>query len=181
MDAILSVVCDEPGGKVTRNVYPLLFTPENIKKFYEKVSQFPVLSGKPIGSLKEFLDYVIQYTESGEPELKGVFWVIDDFVGVFYLTNIYPDEADAHFAFFDRRFKGRDKLVKEMMKYTFSTYKFHRISAHLATYIGKNVMRFVSAIGFSLEGKRREAVEYHGKKFDMLMYGILATEVLDGD
>jgi RimJ/RimL family protein N-acetyltransferase len=177
MNAVLSVVCDEPEGKVTRHVYPLMFTPENLVRFYEAASQFPVLFGKPIASIEEFLSYVLTFDKDGIPSLNGAFWVVDDFVGVLYLTNISERDADAHFAFFDKRFRGRHNLIKGMLRHVFQNYGFRRLSAQLPEYIGKPSLKFVSGLGFSLEGKKRDAARYHDKDFGLLLYGILASEV----
>lgn len=177
MNPVLSVVCDEPEGSVTRHVYPLIFTPENLVRFYEAASQFPVLFGKPIRTIEEFLSYVLTFDSNGTPSLNGSFWIVDDFVGILYLTNITEREADAHFAFFDKRFRGRRELIRQMIQHVFQTYGFVRLTAQLPEYIGKPTLKFVSGLGFSLEGKRRNAARYHDKDFGILMYGILASEV----
>ena len=177
MKPTLSVVCEEPEGSITRHIYPLMFTPENLVKFYEKSAQFPILFGRPINSIAEFLPYIIDIDDNGVVKVNGAFWVIDDFVGVMYLNGIGDTGALAHITFFDRRFRGRQKLIKGMLRHVFDTYKLHRISVQLPGYVGLSTMKFVSGMGFKLEGKLREAARYKDKDFDILLYGILESEL----
>ena len=174
----LSVVCNEPEGPIERHVTPIIFTEDNVKKFYEKASKFPVLFGKPLNSLEDFLPRFFTYDSQGIPHLKGPIWQVDDFVGVFYLTDLYVHEATAHFVFFDGRFKGRHQLVKQMIKEVMKESSFVRLNVEIPLYAGKAVFKFVSDIGFTLEGRKRANAFYKGKWFGSNLYGLLRSEVL---
>jgi len=176
MNNILSVVCTEPEGEVTHEVWPFSFTREQTQKLYEKASQFPVLFGKPLGSSEEFLSYFITQNLSGDAEPMGLLWVIGDFRGMFYMNNITDTEADVHYSFFDRRHKGREELVKQMVLYVFRKYGFVRLNVLVPAYAGLRVRIFVEKCGFRIEGKKRSAAWWRGQWFDTYMYGILNEE-----
>lgn len=102
---VLSVVCDEPKGPVTRNVYKMYFTPENLKLFWEKSAKHRTLFADEInGDFKKFIEIFISQDESGNLQGHGLAWIVDDFVGVFYMTEISTTEALVHFTFSKRCF-----------------------------------------------------------------------------
>lgn len=179
-DVILSVECNEPEGKCIRNVRPLIFTIENLKRFWEVAKQFPTLYGREIlDNPEEFIKIFLTEKEDGQYTSDGLFWVVDDFVGVFYITDIRFDLSDAlvHYSFFDRRQHGRKQLVQEMIKYVMDKYKFERLSAEIPNYTGSVARHFAVDVGFIYEGKKRKAAHYKGDKFDVNLYGILPSEV----
>jgi len=178
MVPVLSVVCKEKKASIIRHVYPLIFTNENLEKFWEKSRQFPVIFGKKLESIADFSEYF--FTEkNGEPYLTGLFWVVDDFVGVFYLTEIFTEQADAHFTFFDKRLEGRENLTREMMRKVFEDFPtLVRLNVTLPCYVNEKVFQFVTKVGFKVEGKKRSCAFWKGKWFDAMSYGILRSEIL---
>lgn len=176
----LSVVCHEPEGTFQRNVSMVSFTPRNLKRFYEQASQFPILFGRPLTGFNDFVSRFIWWEDGGIPHLHGPVWQIDDFVGVFYLNDLYVDEATAHFAFFDRRLKGRQALVKRLIREVFATSSLNRINVEIPYYARNAIRKFVIDVGFQLEGKKRQCRFYEGRWFDADQFGILRSEVLDG-
>ena len=181
-----SVMCDEPEGKIVRYVRPLIFTEENIIKFWECAKAFPSLYGKQILSDPEsFANIFMRMNNNGEYELNGLLWVIDDFVGVFYLSDIeydrdIPINANVHYTFFDRRHRGRKNLCKTMVEYVFNRYKFRRLSIEIPNYSKDATRHFALDIGFHYEGKRRKAAKYKDDWFDVNLYGVLSEEALNG-
>lgn len=173
---IFTAICNEPEGTVERGVYPLIFTPENLQKFWDKAKQFPTIYGMEIKDVSDFYNLFVNQSD-GNLSLNGLFWVIDDFVGVFYLTDITGTEASVHYSFFDRRHKGRVPLVKKMLKFVFEKYKFRRINASIPLYTRPFTRHFASNIGFTLEGKKRKASFFKGDWYDVLQYGMLMEEV----
>lgn len=173
---VLSVVCQEPEGDVTRNVYRLVFTPENLQKFWDKAKGFPTIYNTNIRTIEDFYNLFISEID-GKLELNGALWVIDDFVGIFYVSDITATEGNVHYIFFDKRHKGRSGLVKKMLKYVFQTYKFNRLNAEIPLYVTKYVRYFVTNIGFTLEGRKRKAAFYNGDWFDVLLFGLLHSDL----
>lgn len=182
---ILEVVCEEWDHEkkavrnVIRAVYPLVFTPENLQKFWDKARQFPTLYGKEIlSNPEEFYSLIMSEELDGSITPNGLFYVIDDFVGVFYLTNIdvMNKEASVHYSFFDRRTNGRHELTKEIIKYVFNKYPFQRLNASIPLYASPETRKFAIDVGFYLEGKKRSAAFYKGQWFSVMLYGILRDE-----
>jgi len=178
---IISVTCDEPEGEIERSVYPMLMTQANLTSFWNKAKEFKSLFWVDIQDQKDFMSVLFRATPDNTVETRGLFWVIDDFVGVFYLTDIRPMmDAKVHYSFFDRRQKGRSELVKEMLSYAFNRYKFRRLSAEIPMHASRAVFNFAESVGFRAEGRKRKAVQYKDDWFDVKMFGILSEEVLNG-
>jgi len=174
-------VCQENNERITRKVYPLALTAENLSKFWEKARQFPQIYWKESLSEQEFLNMFIQLQSDGTYLPTGMIWVVDDFVGVFYITNMDGiDDALVHYTFFDRKHNGRLHFVKGMIKYVFSRYGFERVSAEIPNYATPQVRRFAEQLGFIYEGKRRKAAKFRGDRFDVNLYGLLRREALRG-
>lgn len=176
---VVVIDCDEPQGLITRKVKPLVFTAENLEKLYKSFSKFPTIFNKEYLSFVDFMSMFFEIDpETGKIEGKGIFFVVDDFVGVFYITNIsWPYDALVHYSFFDRRHKGRVPLVRAMLKYVMSTWGFYRLSVEIPNYVNFGVRRFTEECGFALEGKRRRCVDYKGDRFDVNLYGILDRDI----
>jgi RimJ/RimL family protein N-acetyltransferase len=181
MNPILSVECDEVKSVVTRNVYPMKLTRENLLKFWEKARKYPTLFTKEIkGDFDKFLDVFIG-EEDGVIVSRGLLWVVDDFVGVFYATDIKPEQdALVHFTFFDGRVKGRAPLAQAMLRYVFYHYQFRRLTAHVPLFVVPAAVNFVQQVGFKKEGRKRKSSYYNGEWYDTIHFGILREEVENG-
>jgi RimJ/RimL family protein N-acetyltransferase len=179
--SILSYQCNEPEGSIVRNVRFMTLSRNNLFKFYTKAQNLKtVFSVEHRNDFKKFLSIFISYDNSAGLASHGLFWVVDDFVGVYYLTNILVgQDAKMHYIFFDERHKGRRDLTKEMIKFVFKEYNFHRLTAELPLYVSPSVFKFVESLGFIKEGRKRDATEYCGTWYDVNMYGILRAEALN--
>lgn len=181
MTAILSVVCHEPEGARELFVYPLHFHAEELRKFYDQASKFPVLFGKKLDNMSDFLNYVLLENLSGEPEPAGLYWKIldknDTYIGVFFMDHITHDEADVYYSFFDKRHRGREVLVKEMLRYIFHQFRFIRSNVSIPAYAGMGPRKFIERCGFKIEGRKRKACFWRGDRFDVHCYGILREEL----
>ena len=176
---VVSAECDEPEGVITRHVYFMPLSPNNLRNLWEKARQFDTLFTEEIrGNFKKFLEVFLRQSVNGV-ETNGLFWVVDDFVGVFYMNNIIPDlEADVHYSFFDRRHRGRLELVRKMISYGFQRYGFQRMTVWIPVYATRHTFKFITDLGFKDEGKKRKAALYKGKLFDVVLFGILRQEAL---
>lgn len=178
-DVILSVTCVEPKGEITHNVSLLEMTMPNLYRFWAEAKRYPVLFGQKLSDdFGKFCEIFMYYDKHGEIQGKGLVWVVDDFTGVFYMTDIYePDDATVHFSFFDGRIKGRSDLVRQMIRYVFDTYKFRRLSAIVPAYIIPATFKMIEDAGFRLEGRKRKCCPYKDDIFDGYVYGILEEDV----
>lgn len=184
MIPILSVRCDEPKGAVERHVFPLELTRENLDIFWAKARVYPTLFSAEIKEdFSKFLNVFLADDGYGKLSSRGLLWKVDDFVGVFYLTDIIPEnDALAHFTFFDGRLRGRDEIVRDMIKYIFNRYKFRRLSAQVPLFAVPATQFFTEKIvGFKREGRKRQSSSYNGTWFDTMHYGLLAEEVAKWD
>lgn len=173
---ILRVECCEPDGTYLRTVRLPVLTPERLKFYYEKSKQFDVLFTDHIDDFTSFAN--IFFSQVGdELEANGIVWEIDD-VGILFLRDIRPGlSADGHFTYWDRRLKGREELLRQMLRYVFDTFKFHRIYVEVGLYAAHSVGAYLTRVGFKKEGRQRESVKYKGEWFDANQYSILEHEV----
>lgn len=176
----MKVICKEPEGEFDRHIWQFKFTREHTLKLYEKAKQFPVLFGRPLNSLEDFTSFFITQNLSGDAEPMGLIWIIDDFVGMFYVNDITDTEANVHYSFFDRRHKGREGLVKAMAAKLFEDYKFIRLNAYIPTYTGIRVRLFIEKCGFKMEGRKRKSAWWKDRWFDTHLYGLLPEDLKNG-
>lgn len=178
-EPILSVRLQERDLDVVRSVYPMQLDRESLRIFWEKSGKYHTLFNKELkADFNRFLSIFVSETPDGGLEGKGLLWRIDDFVGVFYLTDIDPEgDALCHFTFFDGRIHGRDVLAKALLKYAFDKYRFRRLSVQLPMYVVPAALHFVERIGFKREGRKRKSTLFNGEWFDTMQYGILSSEV----
>ena len=88
-------------------------------------------------------------------------WRGPEFVGVLYLTEIYPGVgATLHFTFLDHELRGKAKLIKQFIARCFTEFGFHR----LTMYIPENIEPLISyarrKLGFICEGETRTHILY---------------------
>jgi RimJ/RimL family protein N-acetyltransferase len=80
--------------------------------------------------------------------------------------------------FIKPEFQGRKygmKILETMMEYAFGKLNFYRLEAEVIEY-NKKAIKLVEMLGFTLEGRLRQAKYSEGKYFDILRYGILKHE-----
>lgn len=161
------------------------FTPETLQQFWDNAKKFPTIYGHEVENFDQFINMFFTPDQFGQLTSNGLFWVFNDFTGVFCLTDIKQEDgelsdANAHYTFFDRRHHGRVPIVKEMLKFWFTKYGFQRLSAQIPNYATPQARHFAQECGMAYEGKRRKAAKYKGEWFDVNLYGILRSEVLNG-
>lgn len=171
-EVVVLVECDEPEGIVTRKVRPLRLDMDKLRELYGHLNQFDVLFNAHFGNdIDAFINSFFCIAD-GDIQPLGLIWEIDD-VGIFVITDISPGfEALMHFTFWDRRFRGREGLMREIIKFVMSKFSFHRITTEVPLY-APPTMGFVERIGFSKEGRKRQVVRYKGNWFDANLYSIV--------
>lgn len=177
-EIILTVTCVEPEGTFERVVKKTALSEERLKYYWEKLKKFDTLFNRHIVDVDDFIQTFLSQTASGEPQANGLVWEVDD-VGIFFLTDIYPAfQATGHFTFWDQRFRGRENLVKAMIRYAFEEYGFRRVVAEVPLYTVPT-MRAVEKVGFVKEGRLRKATWYQGEWWDVNLYSILKEESVE--
>ncbi|WP_167578557.1 GNAT family N-acetyltransferase [Jeotgalibacillus proteolyticus] len=72
--------------------------------------------------------------------------------------------------------KGYGKEAMECcIRYAFLELNLHRLQLTVFSY-NESAIRLYAALGFVKEGAHREFIERNGKKYDMLLYGLLRSE-----
>ena len=178
-NCIVSHVCHEPEGDFERSIRLMPLSIKNLKKFWEQASQYRTLFNEEIkGDFKKFLDIFLYYDARDQIQTRGLFWVLDDFAGVYYMTRIVPGvDALCHVNMLDGRFKGREEISKKLLLHAFEAYGFHRLTVQVPVYIKPNVIRFIRNLGFVSEGRLRGLVYYHDKWFDVFSFSIFKDEI----
>jgi hypothetical protein len=175
---VVTALCKEPEGDIIRKVSPMQLTPSNLKTFWEKSKPFRTLFTDEInGDYKKFLELFLSM-DGDNIRAHGLFWVVDDFVGIFYMTHITTLDAQCHFTFFDRRLKGREQMAKEIIRYVFKTFGFRRMNVEIPKYASKHTFGFTLSLGFVKEGEKRKAAHYKDDWFDVVCFGLLREEAL---
>jgi RimJ/RimL family protein N-acetyltransferase len=153
---------------------------ESVAILYNKFKPFRTIIGREFtGTLEEFGTLFMRQEKDGSISANGIFWVVDDFVGVFYLTDIIAGEdATVHYSFFDRRHKGRVDMIRQMLLYIFESFGFRRVTAKIPLYAKESTHIFTEKhLGFTKEGRLRKAIKFDNKWFDVNLYGMLREEI----
>lgn len=178
-NTVITKVCHEPEGDFERSIRPMPLSVENLEKFWRKAKQFRTLFNEEIrGDFKKFIDVFLYYDARNQIQTRGLFWILDDFAGVYYMTKIIPGvDALCHVNMLDGRFKGREEITKRLLLHGFEKYGFHRLTIQVPVYIKPNVIRFIRNLGFVSEGRLRGLVLYHDKWFDVFSFSIFKDEI----
>ena len=85
-------------------------------------------------------------------------WQEGRIVGLLLLTHIKPRlDAQAHFAFFDRRLVGRQGIIKNVMAQVFTDLELERLSVEIPEHLDALIRFTEKKLGFKPEGKRHHA------------------------
>lgn len=170
--------CKEHNKLINRTVWLMEFTPENLSKLWEKSKQHRILFSDDVnGDFHKFCTIFLSQDVHGNINSNGLLWVVDDFVGVLFMSDIRTREASLHFSFFDGRL--RYDISREMIRYIFDNYYFDRLNAEIVPFASKRVFGFIEELGFVREGRKRKGLVYKNEKFDLLLYGLLKEDFDD--
>lgn len=161
-------------------VRELPYSRNNLYHLWLSVKRHKNLANKELR--EDFKSFVEIFLEGNLEDLKprGLVWVVNDFAGLFILNNITNVEATVHIAILNRKVEDPN-ISKEMLKFAFSTFKFHRLNAEVPVYVRPQFFDFVKSVGFIEEGNKRKCVWFDNKWFDMRLYGLLNTEILGAE
>lgn len=173
---IFNCDCEEHGRIINRTVWLMDYSIDNLRRLWEKSSEHRILFSDDVnGDFQKFCDvFFSQDRSSGIVFSNGLVWIVDDFVGILFMSQIRKDEALLHFSFFDGRL--RFDISKKMIDYIFTEYGFNRLNAEIVPFASKRVFSFIERLGFKREGKKRQALLYKDERFDLLLYGLLREE-----
>ena len=182
-EAVVTEICREKQQLIERSVYPMPLTMESLRIFWEKSKVYPTLfTQETRGDFELFIRLLL----NDDMTPKGLFFVVDDFVGVFYFTEMLQQgnrlvDASVHYTFFDGRTRGRKDLTKAMLRYGFEKYGFQRFTAAIPLYAKPDAFSFTESLGFTKEGRKRKAIWFDNQWFDVNIFGLLKAEVLSDE
>ncbi len=170
--------CDEPEGVVVRQVRPAELSFAVITGYYDKLKEFKTVFNSYVrNSLDDFIRLFVTGDGGDGVRATGLIWEVDD-VGILYLTEIaVGHDALAHFNFWDRRLRGRENLIRGMMKHVMEMLDLHRVTVEVGMFAAPWLPAAVERLGFVKEGRKREALRYEGEWFDCIIYSMLRSEV----
>lgn len=151
--------------------------PSKIRDLWLAFRENPVIFTDEVeGDFERFLE-VITNTNSVWFEIFDE--LSEQCVGVYCLTDIFPGyEATGHFGFWDRVASGRERLTWQMMNLVFQTYDLNRMTAEIPAY-QTGTIRTAEKLGFRREGLKRGAVKRNGEWKDLVILGILRSELAE--
>lgn len=152
-------------------------TAEKIRDIWIQYSQHDTLfSDYTEGKVKPFLEMLL----NPRAIIAEVFDMEDEIpIGALMLTSVIPNfDAMAHFTLWDSKGRGREPVFIAMMNLWMDEFNLHRLSVEVPK-PQSGVIRFIQRLGFTQEGIRREGTIHTGKWLDLVMFGILRTEVQD--
>jgi len=172
----LMVPCEEKGETIVREVRLGRLTTDRLRFLWDKLKGFDTLFNDYVrGDFAAFVDHFL-LNVNGQPQPAGLMWDVDD-VGILFLNELKSDHsATAHFCFWDGRFRGREKLCREMVKLAFDIYGFRRIEVQVPHY-AKKTLHAVQSIGFVSEGIRRQAIFYKDQWFDVRLFSVIKEDL----
>jgi len=104
-------------------------------------------------------------------------------IGGASLYNIRWFNKNAYISIFvdvDKQGRGYgSKILKSILKFAFETMNLERVTAEIYEYNEASIKLFES-LGFVKEGRLRKAKYMDGKYWDIIIYGLLRDEYLDG-
>jgi RimJ/RimL family protein N-acetyltransferase len=164
--------------KIIHRVYPLELSIQNLERLWKIISPYKTVWGyEHLNDFWKFVSFMVDLQDDNTAKSRGLFWVMDDFAGVFFLTNIDPGMmAQFHYGFFKPLGVCKKMVITELLGYYFDKYKLHRISMEAPLYMAKHSFSFIESLGFKWEGREREARLYDGKYFHVNHYGLLVHE-----
>lgn len=171
--AVVSIPCERHEGG--HKIYPLALSLDNLKKLWEIGKQYRTIFGHEFGDdFWKFVSFFVTLSEGEQAKANGLFWIVDDFAGMLYLTDIDPPiDTSVHFAFYKSLGSCKIPIMLEGLNYCFQKYNFHRLSTEVPLFATKYTFEKVKALGFRYEGRKLESRLFDGKLFHVDFYGLL--------
>jgi len=100
-------------------------------------------------------------------------------VGVVLADSIKPEwDAKIHYLFWDKRQKGRQRVLLVALKWLMKEFMLKRVTAEIMQY-AYSALRRAKKIGFMLEGRKRAGTIWNGNYADVFLFGLLTDEITE--
>ena len=173
-----------------KQIYLATLERKNCKKLYEDFEYDfsnptePLHMGYSVEKSDEWFDE-IQKLQGKENIRLGIFLNDGEVIGDVALQSLDSKNRSCSIgmgiAKIENRNKGYGKqAVTLILEYGFKNLGMERITANTLE-INISAQKSLEGVGFALEGRERKAVYFSGKRYDRLIYGLLAEEYLRED
>ncbi len=159
-------------------ISPYQATIDNIEYIWDRVGKFEFMFSDEAYKDKDvFFRYllspgvvVLMITEGeSEEEIKPV--------GIVYIDRIRPGyDARMHYIFWDRKQRGRHRVLFTAAEWFFTQFGFHRMSMEVPVFAFA-ALRRLRKLGARIEGRKRGAAKHNGKWHDILLFGVHHDEI----
>ena len=101
----------------------------------------------------------------------------DVLVGIIYFTEMHlVIDCETHLIFFDRKPKEKTELCKQVARWMFDNFPINRITATIPKIYWATIA-LAKAIGFQVEGRKRQSQLMGNRWVDEVILGLLRSEV----
>lgn len=153
-------------------------TVENMEYIWEKVNKFEFMFSDDLHKNREaFFEYLLSPGVVVLAIIQGE--DVDEIkpVGIVYIDQIRPAyDARMHYIFWDRKQKGRHRVIFTAAEWFFSQFEFHRMTIEVPVFAYAALRRLLR-LGVLIEGRKHDAVKRNGKWHDVLLFGVQNSEV----
>jgi RimJ/RimL family protein N-acetyltransferase len=157
MNINLGNVTLKQSGEISNEILQIAHSPE-IATFLTEKWMYP----QP---MPESIDFIINHDEEiiGQVSLKSIRWFNRKAVLSLFLK---PENQGKKLGLM---------ILEAMMEHAFGKLNFYRLEAEVIEY-NERALKLVEMLGFTMEGRLRQAKYSDGKYYDILRFGILKHE-----
>lgn len=150
-----------------------LLTPDRVQELWKIFSSIPgILDDYGKGNYEAF---IAKLTDN-----DSLWFECTDFPGVLYANGIRVGlSAHVHFAFFDKKLRGREEFLLNALKWLVNTLQLEKVNAFVPGFC-LAIHRFLKNIGFKIEGEIRNWSRENGRLFNVIVFGMTKEEVMNG-
>lgn len=164
---------------VEHTITPMELSVENLQHLWEIGRKYKTIFGHMHDDdFYKFISYFVTLNDNEPPRANGLFWKIDDFAGLVYVTDISVENLDCsvHYAFYKSMGPCKKPVLDAALNYLFTKYKMNRVSTEAGLHVNKRTHLQIEELGFKLEGLRRHAKFFDNKFFHVKYYGLLKSD-----
>ena len=166
---LFTAECKQGDEYVTISAQPMILGSRDILELWNRLSKFQVLFASPEESnFPNFLS-MLQDEHSILINFDGK--------GMALVSDIIPTvQASVQISFWDSRLKGREPLIRELVRWIFDTLRVRRVAMPIRA-DARAMRAFMERVGLYFEGALKNWVKSQNKTYDLHLYGVVREEV----
>lgn len=156
---------------VVRAARPMVLSSDEVVRLWFRLSRFPILFASPQEANFRNFSAIIR-------DEYSVLIEFDD-IGMALISDIVPGiQATIQISFWDSRLKGREPLIRALVRWVMETLRVRRVSAPVRA-DARAVRAFYERCGLYFEGALKNWLRKGDQYYDLYLYGITAEESTD--